>query len=63
MKDPNDDKTEDWVDDTEDRRFREEQENARRSMRKKRVKEKRFVLQERNGRDATFMERRKRHQW
>ena len=63
MKDPGDDLTEDWVDDTEDRRLREEQEHARRAMRKKRTGEKRTYLQERNGREPAFIKRgRKDHQ-
>ncbi len=61
MKDPHDDQTDDWVDDTEDRRLREEQENARRAMRKKRGSEKRTCLQERDGRPPSFIQRGKKH--
>ena len=38
-KDPRDDQTDDWVDDTEERRFREEQAHARRVARRARLSE------------------------
>lgn len=56
-KDPNDLHTDDWVDDADDRRFREEQEHARRAQRKKRGSEKRTYLQERNGREPAYLQR------
>lgn len=57
MKDRDDNQTEDWVDDAEERRFREEQEHARRAQRKKRTGEKHAGLQERDGRPASFIQR------
>jgi hypothetical protein len=56
-KDPDDTQTEDWVADAEERRFREEQDNARRAMRKKRTVEKHMCLQERDGRPPPFVRR------
>jgi hypothetical protein len=57
MKDRHDSGTDDWVDDVEERRYREEQEHARREARKKRGGEKRAGLQERNGRDPSYIQR------
>jgi hypothetical protein len=61
-KDPHDTLTDDWVDDAEERRFREEQEHARRAMRKKRNGEKHAGLQERDGRDPSYIQRGNKHQ-
>jgi hypothetical protein len=56
-KDQYDDLTDDWVDDAEERRFREEQEHARRAMRRKRTGEKHAGLQDRDGRDPAYVQR------
>ena len=57
MKDPEDRHTDDWVDDAEERRFKEEQEHARRAQRRKRTGEKHAGLQKRDGREATYVQR------
>lgn len=57
MKDPHDNLTDDWVDEAEERRFREEQEHSRRAMRKKRTGEKHARLQERDGREQSYIVR------